>query len=270
MYVYVCILVHASSSLSYNQYDNPEYFGESLSISHGYLKMIAELDSILSDCDLSNLKSVLIHQVHTPGGIKLKKCLKDQIKSKIEAATSSSHLISVLDDFPFCNWLDTRLIEALTIGSKLKSSTDLVSAYKKFLFRKKFHDALLEFPMVPEEEIEAFVIAVSEKIQVDPDEITIGHFMKKQRIMSRVILDLMNQTLIIKHVGKGCLEFSYYISAHYSINAYKMALYNRYKFCTVDLIHIKIGKQPMIYCPWSYHLDKKSTKQMLNTQHEGV
>ena len=243
---------------------------EPLSISNAYLRMIAELNSVLKHCDLCDLKSVLFHQVNTPKGIKFKKALKEKIKDKIEAAKSSFHLIRVLADFPFCNWLDTRLVEALAIGSRLKSSSDLVNAYIKFLFQKKFRDALLEFPTVQEKEIEAYVIAVSEKIHVDPDTITIGDFLKKRRTMEHAILDLMNQTLCIQNVRKGCVEFSYYIQENCSLRAYKMALHNHYKFRTVDLIHIEIGEHPVIYDPWLPDFDKEINKQSLYAQYEGM
>ena len=232
--------------------------------------MIAELNSILKHCDLSDLKSVLIHQFKTPKGIRLKEVLKEQIKKKIGEAKSSFDLISVLDDFPFCNWLDTRLVEALTIGSRQKSSSNLVNAYKKFLFQKKFRDALLEFPTVQEKKIEAYVIAVSEKINVDPDKITIGDFMEKQRTMEHAILDIENQTLCIQHVREGCLEFSYYIPENYGLCAYKMALHNHYKFYTVNLIHVEIGEHPVIYDPWLPDFDKQIAKQSLYAQYEGM
>ena len=256
--------------LSCNVDGTSKYFEEPLSISDAYLKMIAELNGILKSCDLSTLQSVLIHQVNTPKGIKLKKDLKEQIKKKINEATSSFNLISVLDDFPFCNWLDTRLVEALTIGSGLKSSSDLVNAYKKFLFQKKFRDALLEFPTVQEEEIEAYIVAVSEKIHVDPNKITIGDFMKKRRTMEHAILDLVNQTLCIQNVKRGCLEFSYYIPNNYSFSAYKMALHNHYKFYIINLLHIEIGKHPVIYDPWFSDLDKEAVMHSLHSQYEGM
>ena len=270
MHVYVCSSVNNYSCLSSNADAAFKYFVEPLSISDAYLRMIAELNSILKHCDLSDLQSVLIHQVNTPKGIRLKEDLKKQIKKSIRKATSSSDLIDVLDDFPFCNWLDTRLVEALTIGSRLKSSSDLVNAYKKFLFQKKFRDALLEFPTVQEEEIEAYVIAVSEKIHVDPDKITIGDFMEKRRTMEHAILDLMNQTLCIRNVRKGCVEFSYYIQENCSLRAYKMALHNHYKFYTVNLIHIEIGEHPVIFDPWLPDFDKEIAKQSLYAQYEGM
>ena len=267
---YVHSSVNAYSCLYSNADAAFKYFVEPLSISDAYLRMIAELNSILKHCDLSDLQSVLIHQVNTPKGIQLKEVLKEKIRNKIEAATSSFYLISILADFPFCNWLDTRLVEALAIGSRLKSSSDLVNAYKKFLFQKKFRDALLEFPTVQEEEIEAYVIAVSEKIHVDPDKITIGDFLKKRRTMEHAILDLMNQTLCIQNVRKGCVEFSYYIQENCSLRAYKMALHNRYKFYTVNLIHIKIEEHPVIYDPWLPDFDKEIAKQSLYAQYEGT
>ena len=158
----------------------------------------------------------------------------------------------------------------MTIGSRLKLSCDLVEAYNKFLFQKKFRDALLEFPTVQEKKIEAYVVAVSEKIHVDPDKITIGDFMKEQRTMERAILDLKNQTLCIRNVRKGCLEFSYYIPDNYSFSAYKMAVHNHYKFYTLNLLHIEIGKHPVIYDPWLSDLDKETVKHSMHSQYEGM
>ena len=271
--IYECSSVHTVHThmyLSCNADVTSKYFKEPLSVSNAYLNMIAVLDDILKGCDLSTLQSVLIHQLSTPNGIKLKKVFKKQIKKKIKEATSSSDLISVLDDFPCCNWLDTRLVEALAIGSTLKLSCDLVEAYNKFLFQKKFRDALLEFSTVPEKKIKAYVVAVSKKIHVDPDKITIGDFMKKQRTMDRAILDLKNRTLCIRNVKKGCLEFSYYIPDNCSFSAYKMALHNHYKFYTLNLLHIEIGKHPIIYDPWLSDLDKQTVKHSMHSQYEGM
>ena len=141
---------------------------------------------------------------------------------------------------------------------------------KTSCFQKKFRDALLEFPAVQEKKIKAYVIAVSEKIHVDPDKITIGDFMKKQRTMEHAILDIVNQTLCIRHVRKGCLEFSYYIPENYSLCAYKMALHNHYKFFTVNLIHIEIGEHPVIYDPWLPDFDEEIAKRSLHAQYKGI
>lgn len=255
--------------MSYSTDSSSNIFDESISISDAYLKMLALLNHALKGCDLESLKIALTNQVSTPRGIKLKEHLKEQLNDKITAATSCFHLISILGYFPFCNWLDTRLVEALRSVSDSKYAFDLIEAYKKFLHQKKFCDALSEFTTVQEHEIEAFVIAVSEKIGVDPNKITIGDFMKKKKAMEQVILDLLNETLCIKHVKEGCLEFSYFIPVHSGFNAYKMALHNRCKFYAFDLIQIEIGVHPMIYDPWFSDLQKQFVKQAFLTQHEG-
>ena len=261
------VLVNGSSDFSFDVDGTSE---ESLTISDAYLKMLGNLNSILRDCDLSNLKLALIHHTHTPKGIKLKKRLKKQLKDKITAATSSFDLISVLDDFPFCNWLDTRLVEALSMGSNLKPASDLIKAYKTFLSQKKLCDVLLEFPVLQPRKIEAYITEVHKKIGVNPDKITLGDFIEKLETTEHVILDLVKPKLSVKHVKKGCLEISCFMPAHCSLNMYKMALYNRYEFYTIDLIHIEIGDHPLIFDPWISDLRNYPVREILYSQQEGT
>ena len=55
-----------------------------------------------------------------------------------------------------------------------------------------------------------------------------------------------------------------------TFNAYKTALYNRYKFHMVDLIHIKIGNHPLISDPWLSNLSNYPEQQVLFSQQEGT
>ena len=233
-----------------------------LTISDAYLTLISELYSILNDCSLSKLQLALIHQAHTPDGIKLSKDLKDEIRS----AKSSFDLLCIVEDIPSCNWLDTRLIKALARGYG-SYAIKLIEAYKTYVFAKKLNEALPSFPKQPQTDV--YISAISEKIKMDPDKITIGDVVKHQWNVENVILDLGNQTLNIEHVQSGCLEVIYYIVIHCRFNVYKMALYNRYKFHTIDLIHIEIGDHPPIYDPWLCDFSNSSIEQMLPTQHEG-
>ena len=71
----------------------------------------------------------------------------------------------------------------------------------------------------------------------------------------------------IKHVSEGCLKVNYLIPVHYSFNAYKMALHNRYKFYTIDLMHIGVGNYPLIYDPLYCDLEHFVKKQPLQIHH---
>ena len=225
--------------------------------------MISKLSSILKDCDLSILKTALIHQSRTPDGVKLDKRLKNGIKS----AKSSSNLLCLMEDVPSCNWLDTRLIGALARGCGSKSAVNLLEAYKSYVFSKKLSDALPSFVKQPQ--TNAYITEVSKKFKRDPDKITINDILRYQWTIKNVILNLGNQNLNIKHVKKGCLEVSSHIPIHCSINAYKMALYNRHNLHSIDLIHIKIGNHPLIYDPWFCDLRKHSVKEIIHIEYKG-
>ena len=248
-----------SGSIAAESFD---VFKDPLTIRDAYLTLISELDSILNNCSLSKLQLALIHQAHAPDGVKLNKDLKDEIRS----AKSSFDLLCIVEDIPSCNWLDTRLMEALARGCGL-SAVKLIEGYKTYVFAKKLNDALPSFPKQPQTDI--YINAISAKIEMDPDEITIGDVVKYQWHVENVILDLGNQTLNIEHVQSGCLEVIYRTLIHYSFNAYKMALYNRYKFHIIDLIHIEIGHYPLIYDPLLCDFGKQSIEQMSSTQHKG-
>ena len=256
----VCFLLYVAgitdnSTLSNSTKSNSELFKEPITITNAYSILISQLNIIFKDCDLSTLQTVLIYQARTPGGIKICKALKD----KIIAAKSSFELLCLVDDFPSCNWLDTRLIGVLAHGCGSKSAVDLIEAYKSYVFPKKLSDALSNFLKQPK--TKAYVEAISVKLKMDPDKITIDDVVQYQWAVENVILDLGNQILKIKHIRKGCLEVSYHTPIYCSFNAYKMALHNRNKFYLINLIHIDIGDHPLIYDPWLCDFIKPPIKQ---------
>ena len=132
------------------------------------------------------------------------------------------------------------------------------------MFSKKLNDALPSFLNQPQKD--AYVTAVSVKIKLDADKITVGDVVSYQWTLEHVTLDLGKKKLSIKHVRKGCLEVTYSMPTRDSLNAYKMVLCNRHKFYSIDLMCIQIGKHPLIYDPWLSDLEIHSVKQ---TQHHG-
>ena len=249
--------------MSNNTAECSEFFKEPITITDAYLTLISQLNNILKDCNLSTLQAALLYQARTPDGVKLNKALKDKIK----AAKSSFDLLHLIVDFPSCNWLDTRLIKALARGSGFKSAINLLESYKNFVCTKKLSDALPSFST--QHQIDAYFTAISAKVKMDPDKITVGNVVQYRWTLENVILDLGNQKLNIRHVRKGCLEVYYHIPVHCSFNAYKMALHNCHKFYTINLIHIKIGDHPLIYDPWFSDLETHSVKQIFHSQYEG-
>ena len=234
-----------------------------MTITVAYSKLFNHLCIVLKDCDISALKVALINQAHTPDGVKLEKSTKDEIKS----AKSIDDLLYAFDDPSCCNWLNTRLLEVMA-NCGLPSAVGVIDAYKHFLFAKKLTEVLPRQRKQLEQR-KAFIAEVSTKVNLDPEKITVGDFIKHYQDIEEVVLDLGKQILNIEDVKVGCLEISCTMPVHCSFNAYKMALYNQHKFYMVDLMHIEIGKYPLIFDPWLSDLGQLSAKQTIQAHYEG-
>ena len=239
------------------------YFKEPITIANAYAKFLKQLNIFLQCCDLFTLKAALIDQARTPDGVKLDKPLENEI----EKANSNSELLYTIRKSQCCNWLDTRLIELLAYISDSSSALELIKAYQNYLSPKK----LLEVLPKKHEHVQQrrdYVVAVHAKTKMDPEKITVGEFIKYRWTIEDVVLDLGKGILNIDHVKEGCLEIDYLMPVYCAFNAYKMILHNCHKFYSIDLMHIQIGKHPLIYDPWLSDLEKDSVKQIF-TQHDG-
>ena len=239
-------------------------FKEPMIISDAYSKLHSHLCDLLRDFKIDALKVALINQANAPGGVKLEKSKKDEIK----AAKSIDDLLIAFGDPSCCNWLNTRLLEVLA-NSSLRNAVKVIDAYRNFIFAKKLKEVL---PKQHEqsEQSKAFITEVSAKINLDADKVTVGDFMRHyQNCIEEVVLDLGKQILNIKHVKEGCLEINYTMPVHYSFIAYKMVLHNRHKFYAIDLVHIEIANCPLIFDPWLSDLEQPSTMTTMQVQYRG-
>lgn len=239
-------------------------FKEPITIANAYTILFTRLGEILKYCDLVTLKKAILRQVHTPDGVEL----GQQLKKQINRAKSSSQLLDTLEKSHCCNWLDTRLIEVLAYSSQSSSAVELIKAYQRLLFPRKLLDVLSR----KSEDLktkEKYIAAVQAKTKIDPNKITIKDFLDYQWIIEDVIFDLGKRVLNIEHVEKGCLEISYCILNKYSFAAYKMAIHNRFIFCTINLMHIEITGLPLIYDPWLPDMEPPSAREIVNSGQRG-
>ena len=269
-FIYVVLYVHllaahteGSSAVSNYSSSVSDMFKEPMFIAVAYSKLFNHLCTVMKDCDMSALKVALINQAHTPDGVMLEKSTKDEIK----LAKSIDDLLYAFDDPSCCNWLNTRLLEVLANCSS-PIAVKAISAYKHFLFAKRLKEVLPKRGHQSKKKTD-YITAVSTKVNVDPDKLTVGDFMRHYENIEEVVLELGKQILNIEHVEDGCLEAYYTMPVHCSFNAYKMALYNQQKFYTIDLMHIEIGEHPVIFDPWLSNFKQLSTKQTIHAHYEG-
>ena len=203
----------------------------------------------------------LIIQSGAPKSVELKK----SVKKDILAADSHVNLMVILNDC--CNWLDIQLFEimARVCDSEVPVAIKIIEIYNDVVFSKNLREALPYFVSkyeLPGREEEKFVTEVCVKTHKNPAMITIKEFIEWDWKAKDVILkDLLEKKPKVEHVREGCLEVSFSISANYDFDAYKMALHNRHHLYTVDIIHVMIGKHPLIYNPWFDDLGSKFTMQ---------
>ena len=225
---------------------NPEsIFSEPITIGEAYTSLTTELGCVLKTVEVSMLKVSLYNQAHTPNGVKLKK----KLQNDIEAAKSSEDVVAALGKSSSCNWLDIRLLSTLARATRSPIALELIRTYETLLYSKNLTEALPKFKMAKPER-KSYLTAVSVKLDVPEEKITIGDMVKYEWDIEKVILNLGKGVLKWEHVKKGCLEVQFSIPVCFTFHAYKMALRNRCKIHLLRVIYIKLDDLPLIVDPW--------------------
>ena len=215
---------------------------------------MSKLGTVLEKDVFPSLKRAVTSQFTVPG-FKVRK----QLRKAINLAKTSDDLLDTLQQSSGCNWLDTRLLEALACGSSQPAACELIEAYKNFLHHKKLNEVLSDYSK--SEIQEPYAVRVGTKIDMNPKEITVGALLKHRGDLEDVIINLGKGIVKISHVKQGCLEVIYSMPAQFAFAAYKNTLNRRHKFCRISLLYLKYDNHPVIYDPWLFDLEKSSTKR---------
>ena len=236
-------------------------FSEPISIQAAYGRLLVHLSKVFISVDLSTLQMALICHGNAPKSVELDK----SVEKDILAATSHQNLMYILNSC--CNWLNIQLFEIMShvCEFEVPIAVKICKRYKEVVFSKNLREALPYFVSkyeLPGREEEKYITAVCVKAHKNPALITIKEFIEWDWKAKDIILkDILTKTPNVQHVKEGCLEVYFSISTHYDLDTYKMALYNRHELYTVDVIHVEIGKHPLIYNFWSFNLNRKFTLQ---------
>jgi len=222
-----------------------DMFSEPITIAGAYTSLFTKLGYVLKNVDLSMLKVSLYNQAHTPSGVKLEK----HLQKSIEAAKSSEDLLAAFGKSSSCNWLDIRLLNTLAHATGSPIALKLMKTYETLLYSKNLTEALPKFSM-PRLKKKSYLTAVSIKLDVPEDKITIGDMVNYQWDIEKVILNLGRGVLKLEHVKKGCLEIQFSLPIHLTFHAYKTALRNHHKIHFLRVMYIKLGNLPLIGDPW--------------------
>ena len=246
-----------SLSLNYSR-----LFCQSKCVGAAYALLTSNLNTVLKKDNLPLLKKALIGALTVPG-VKV----GEQLNEGIESAKTSDDLLCILQQSSSCNWLDTRLLEALAYSSNQPAAYELIKAYEKFLHPKKLDKVFVYFSNSKVQK--PYARKLSAKIGINPDKITVGALLKDCNDLEDVILNLGKGIVNIDHV-EGCLEIICSIPAHCSFAAYKNSLNNRHKFHRICLSYLTCDIHPIVYDPWLFNLAEDSVKRKeAFHEHEG-
>ena len=227
-------------------------FCQSMTVGAAYASLMSKLGSFLKKDELDSLKRALIRQLTVPGVIKV----QENFRKVIESAKTSDDLLVKLEESYSCNWLDTDLLEPLACVSSQPTAYELIKAYKTFLYSKKLNEVLFK-----SEVKKPYASKVGAKIDMNPNEITIGILLQRREDLESVILNLGKGIVNIDHVKPGCVEVVCNIETHCGFILYKNALHNRHKFHTISLLYLTCERHPGIYDPWLFDLEEHSIKR---------
>ena len=177
-----------------------DLFKEPMTVSTAYLNLTMLLASTFQLNDISTLKIALINQAHTPAGVKL----NQSTKNKIISSKSSNDLLMAISDCSSCNWLNTTLLEEMAHNTT-SDAIEMIEQYKLFIYAKKLKEVLLEQPNSTSK-IAHYTTSVSAMMNVDPDEITVGDFLRLYSYDENIISDLSEGILNVERIKGGCLE----------------------------------------------------------------
>ena len=209
--------------------------------------------------ELSTLKTALICQGDTPKSVRLEKIVEKEIK----AARSHQDLKYIVNEL--CNWLHIQLLEKMAhvCASEVPIAVNIIERYNEVVFSKNLREALPYFVSkqeLPGKEEEKYITEVCVKAHKNPALITIKEFIEWDwKAKDTILKDLLNKTPSVEHVKEGCLEVHFSISDNYDFDAYKMTLFNRHQLYTIDVIHVGIGKHPLIYNTLFFDLKRQFT-----------
>jgi len=173
--------------------------------------------------------------------------LPEEIITQMMTTQNVDSMLDVLACSPYWSWIDVRLLETMVRASESSLALLILNNYKTATFAKRLIDVL---PELPNKEVKGqYYTKVASKINVNPEEMTVGDLVKFQHQLEVVIMDIHKGTCIIKYLDDGCLEAHWYMPVQLADKAFHSAVFNCYRFHDLHLQYLKIGSHPIILDP---------------------
>jgi len=191
--------------------------------------------------DFLSIRTAIIRQQKTPGGVQLSK----KLQTEIVCTKNLVELLDTLADSPYWSWIDIRLLN--TIVSEVPQALQTLQNYKNSIFSRKLIDVL---PCFPSKEIktECFTKIVT-NLGKDPNTTTVADLLEFQSQLETVIMDIGQGICVLDHIMIGCIQVYFFIPTNFVKIAYQSASVKCDVFMKMNLMWLQIAHYPEIHNP---------------------
>ena len=108
------------------------YFTDDFDINQIYSKMISNIKTILQSVDFTTLQQRFFHNYLDLGDL-----FHLDLSFKLQLVKSLDEMYNVLEQSPYFNWFDTRLLQALVNASGLNEAKECLEHFKATYYKKE-------------------------------------------------------------------------------------------------------------------------------------
>ena len=247
---YTCITIKLQQSFKQFHADSLDHADEEIiskeefenfdNVRVAFTALETKMTKLLRKADHLIMRRACITQTKGPCGAHL----PEEIIAQMMNTHNVDSMLDVLACSHYWSWIDVRLLETMVVASGSSLALLILNNYKSVTFAKRLIDVL---PDLPNKELKGqYYTKVASKINVNPDEMTVGDLVKFQHQLEVVIMDIHKGTCVMSHLDDGCLEVHWYMPMKLADKAFHSAVFNRYRFHDLRLQYLKIGSHPII------------------------
>ena len=165
-------------------------------INHAFARLSGAVTNMIKHTNFKHLQTACILKARSPKMLRI----YNQIIPVIKEAQSFDMLCFMLADTTCWNFLDIRMMEAMTTASMIPAAQETIENYKKAFFSMTLKEAAPYFPVVP---VKSGYTTMHEDLDRDPSQMTIGELHKHRFYLETEVIQTGPDTCTICSIKIG-------------------------------------------------------------------
>ena len=196
--------------------------------------MLHRLDVLWSNVEFSKLKNVC----------KRDRRLSEELRNKLEFATTFEEILDLLSKSPFCNWLEIRILKCMANVANIPEAINMLNIFEECVYCRKCSQVKRYFV----------------KQYINPDHFTLVIAKLNKNVENIIVRDLIEHCHELESILKlppesnalvdsetGCLKICLVIPSYCCLHAYEVAKSCFFKLRPFNMQYLQIGTFPKVY-----------------------